>query len=598
MMSRRSTILLAVCFSVILPIIPGTGVYTIYLRSLAIVLLSALAVTELIKTRGPRSSTVKFWLMYIGCYAAVLLFGPALLGSSASNLLGLSKEGFGVVALIGAMILGYYLAVDSNSNTGGTIYYAAICIAVTSIIIGLPTIFTGARITGLVGQSGLLATVLGVGLICGYYHMANRSVHKYDYLGMGSIFVALVATQSRSALYFVIGAIIYITVIRVHHRYRATPKVKLWLFVSAGVCVVVTSAILILPSRIKNLTSLEYGVRYRSQLVTMSVQPLVNMPPWGYGSGMLSDVYRQYPLPPLVQKSLITDNAITESSHNGPLDLLLEYGWIAFTLYVVALLGALYVGFGNRDKRTIRVTLVILCFMIIQEMVNPSWLLGTIFIWLSILTIYLEAGVPKLPSNRLAHGSLLIILVSLVILVPIQLWLDGASALRRVEQNFHFPLSTTKDQLAAGSHNNKGVLTWRSYTYDNYHHDYPAADLHVAKGTEVLVAKGGIVELIRDKGCNGTAQFPIVIIRGDDGFNYLYAHLLPGSILAVVGDTITAGDGLARVGGVECAEGAAPHLHIDITRYDWVNRDGWFTDILMPNVQSVLVDKYQDLPQN
>jgi len=59
-----------------------------------------------------------------------------------------------------------------------------------------------------------------------------------------------------------------------------------------------------------------------------------------------------------------------------------------------------------------------------------------------------------------------------------------------------------------------------------------------------------------------------VIVRGDDGRDYVFMHLVGNSILVEEEDRVTAGERLASVGSSGRSSG--PHLHFEI----WP--DGWY----------------------
>lgn len=121
-----------------------------------------------------------------------------------------------------------------------------------------------------------------------------------------------------------------------------------------------------------------------------------------------------------------------------------------------------------------------------------------------------------------------------------------------------FPLNTTKNAIEAG----EGGARWCYKAISNCHHDYNAADIHVAIGTEVLAAKGGkVIRAVETLGSVGSR----VVILGDDGqFTYYYTHMTYNSLLVAEGDTVTTGQVIGTVGDSRQAVGTAPHLHFDM----------------------------------
>jgi murein DD-endopeptidase MepM/ murein hydrolase activator NlpD len=97
---------------------------------------------------------------------------------------------------------------------------------------------------------------------------------------------------------------------------------------------------------------------------------------------------------------------------------------------------------------------------------------------------------------------------------------------------------------------------------DNWH----AVDIAVAEGTPVLAAQAGRVMEVVDhfRGAGTTADWKDranrVRVLAADGCMLLYAHLQPGSAVVQPGQTVAAGQPLARSGHTGWS--TAPHLHL------------------------------------
>ena len=65
---------------------------------------------------------------------------------------------------------------------------------------------------------------------------------------------------------------------------------------------------------------------------------------------------------------------------------------------------------------------------------------------------------------------------------------------------------------------------------------------------------------------NGAGNY--VVVRADDGRDFVFMHLLDASITVAKGGTLTAGQAFAQVG--QTGHATAPHLHFEI----WP--DGWY----------------------
>ena len=90
-------------------------------------------------------------------------------------------------------------------------------------------------------------------------------------------------------------------------------------------------------------------------------------------------------------------------------------------------------------------------------------------------------------------------------------------------------------------------------------------DILAALGTPVVTPRAGTVTW-RAYQAEGAGHY--VVIRADDGRDFVFMHLVDGSITVAKGDTLTAGQAFAQVG--QTGHATAPHLHFEI----WP--DGWY----------------------
>lgn len=119
---------------------------------------------------------------------------------------------------------------------------------------------------------------------------------------------------------------------------------------------------------------------------------------------------------------------------------------------------------------------------------------------------------------------------------------------------FAFPLKTTQATIIKDG--------WCYKSQKNCHHDYNAADIFAPTGTPVLAARGGTVVSAKDHD-NSTVGSRIVI-KGDDGNIYYYAHMGDGTLIVQANQQVTAGQQLGQVGVNADAMGTKRHLHFDI----------------------------------
>jgi murein DD-endopeptidase MepM/ murein hydrolase activator NlpD len=96
-------------------------------------------------------------------------------------------------------------------------------------------------------------------------------------------------------------------------------------------------------------------------------------------------------------------------------------------------------------------------------------------------------------------------------------------------------------------------------------HSHQGQDLVAAEGTPVVSPQAGYV-FWRAYQANGAGHY--LVVRADDGRDYVFMHLRDGSLLVAKDLRVTAGQPLAQVGNTGRSDGA--HLHFEI----WP--DGWY----------------------
>ena len=96
-------------------------------------------------------------------------------------------------------------------------------------------------------------------------------------------------------------------------------------------------------------------------------------------------------------------------------------------------------------------------------------------------------------------------------------------------------------------------------------HRHQGQDIIAAAGTPVVSPRAGFVAW-RAFQKAGAGHY--VVVRGDDGRDYVFMHFQDGSVLVQKGQAVGAGQQLGAVGSTGASSG--PHLHFEI----WP--DGWF----------------------
>jgi murein DD-endopeptidase MepM/ murein hydrolase activator NlpD len=111
-------------------------------------------------------------------------------------------------------------------------------------------------------------------------------------------------------------------------------------------------------------------------------------------------------------------------------------------------------------------------------------------------------------------------------------------------------------------------------------HTHQGQDVIAAEGTPVVSVSAGTVHW-RAYQASGAGNY--VVIRGSDGFDYVYMHFRSTALVAP-GDTVTAGQPIGYVGHTGAAEGS--HLHFEIWTSHW--QDGGHPIDPLPLLQSWL----------
>jgi murein DD-endopeptidase MepM/ murein hydrolase activator NlpD len=96
-------------------------------------------------------------------------------------------------------------------------------------------------------------------------------------------------------------------------------------------------------------------------------------------------------------------------------------------------------------------------------------------------------------------------------------------------------------------------------------HVHQGQDILAASGTPVVAPHGGTISW-RANQPNG-AGFYVVLDSLQEPLNYVFMHLMRGSILVRVGDRVRTGQQLGSVGST--GESSTPHLHFEVWQGRW-----------------------------
>jgi peptidase M23-like protein len=96
-------------------------------------------------------------------------------------------------------------------------------------------------------------------------------------------------------------------------------------------------------------------------------------------------------------------------------------------------------------------------------------------------------------------------------------------------------------------------------------HSHQGQDISAPTGTPIVAPRGG---LIKHVGFQRGGAGNYVVLHGEGGtFDYVFDHMLSGSVLVKTGETVLTGQALGQVGATGDASG--PHLHFEIWDGPW-----------------------------
>jgi hypothetical protein len=93
-------------------------------------------------------------------------------------------------------------------------------------------------------------------------------------------------------------------------------------------------------------------------------------------------------------------------------------------------------------------------------------------------------------------------------------------------------------------------------------------DILAASGTPVVTPRAGVVSW-RAYQAQGAGNY--VVIEADDGRDFVFMHLLDGSVTVAKEATVRAGQVIGQVG--QTGDASAPHLHFEIWPSGWYSSD-------------------------
>jgi murein DD-endopeptidase MepM/ murein hydrolase activator NlpD len=96
-------------------------------------------------------------------------------------------------------------------------------------------------------------------------------------------------------------------------------------------------------------------------------------------------------------------------------------------------------------------------------------------------------------------------------------------------------------------------------------HMHQGIDLLAPKGTPILAPRGGTVTKVAYQ--KGGAGYYVVLSGSGEAYDYVFMHMIKGSVLVTQGQTLKLGQQIGNLGSTGASSG--PHLHFEIWNGAW-----------------------------
>lgn len=340
---------------------------------------------------------------YILILLALLIYGLittiVLSGRSFEVLSGVYNFWFGAGVLLSILIIAFLTAPNITRKTLIIYYWSVVTLAVCSLLFNFAQLVQGERMAGLPQQPAVLAAILGVGFLLGFYFLTNDYRSPYLYVGQLLLLISILLTQTRGVVLPALVALAWYIVILIKnkklHRYFKTLKFKISTF-----CL----AILLIPlmylgtSRAINLHKLLFAFSYRQDLIAHSLKIVDFMPPWGLGGGAISEWFLEVgPPPEAIMNTINNDFQLPSSAHNIFVDRLIEYGWLVMGCYIILSVLAFWQLWKSREHRFSKFLATALLFLILQLSVSVPRMEVELLFWIVVALSLLPV------DKRLVH---------------------------------------------------------------------------------------------------------------------------------------------------------------------------------------------------
>lgn len=96
-------------------------------------------------------------------------------------------------------------------------------------------------------------------------------------------------------------------------------------------------------------------------------------------------------------------------------------------------------------------------------------------------------------------------------------------------------------------------------------HVHQGIDLLAPKGTPILAPRGGTVTKVAYQA--GGAGYHVVLSGSGEVYDYVFMHMIKGSVLVTTGQIVKMGQQIGNLGSTGASSG--PHLHFEIWNGVW-----------------------------
>lgn len=337
--------------------------------------------------RKPTAPKSAVWLLGIFIFTCVV--STAVNPHLGYDLLGAPYVRLGTAGLLSAIGCGLAALRLPLDKFLRYLYFEILAIAILSLVYNLLVFGALIRMNGVLAQADILACVLGVGWLLGWYMLERYPDRKHVLLGSQlflTVMLALTETRAVLALVFILGLTWMIN----KRRWKAVAGSLL-----AGLLLLVLLLVInaFVPGRLTDSRYAASSLRYRLDLQRQALRASGQKPLWGYGPGNLADALSCSGIPSGPLRITCRQGYFFNSSHNVFLDRILAVGWPGGTAYLALVVVAVYKGW--RVKQELQVAIYAIALIGLYYLTNVTDVVLELLLWLLLLRCLADSKKPS-----------------------------------------------------------------------------------------------------------------------------------------------------------------------------------------------------------